>query len=154
MPTHVGVKTLPMIAVAVLALAGGGARLALAKPHKPAPKPHVDSIVYMLPKDFVVYLRGGRYAKVTVGLEVNRKHPDALTPNTGESAATTPKGFGAMPEEGYVRDVITSDLTGLAPAEFLDAARRAALKRRLAADLTAKTDVNVDGVLFSDLAIQ
>jgi hypothetical protein len=143
-----------LFVVVVLALAGGATKLALAKPAKPAPKPRVESIVYMLPKDFVLYLRGGRYAKLTVGLEINRKHPDSLTPNEGESAATTPKGYGAMPQEGFVRDVISSDLAGLRIADLLDGKRRAALKRRLAHDITARTDVNVDGVLFSDLAIQ
>jgi flagellar basal body-associated protein FliL len=147
------VKKILLVAV-VLALAGGGAKFALAKPGKPAPKPHVEGIVYMLPKDFIAYLRGGHYVKLTVGLEINRKHPDSLTPNEGESAATTPKGFGAMPQEGFVRDVISSDLAGRRARDFLDPKRRAALKRRLAKDITAKTDVNVDGVLFSDLAIQ
>jgi hypothetical protein len=121
-----------LFVVVVLVLAGGAAKLALAKP---APKPRVDSIVYMLRKDFVVYLRGGRYAKVTIGL-------------------TTPKGFGAMLQEGFVRDVISSDLAGLRIADLLDGKRRAALKRRMAHDITARTDVNVNGVLFSDLAIQ
>jgi Flagellar basal body-associated protein FliL len=145
-------KLLPIVLVALLALAGGAYKLK--PPRKPAPKPHVDSLVYMLPKEFIVYLHGGRYAKVTVGLEINRKHPDALTPNAGESAATTPKGYGAMPQEAFVRDVISSDLAGLRTTDLLDGRRRAALKRRLAADIKRKTDVNVDGVLFSDLAIQ
>jgi flagellar FliL protein len=145
-------KLLPIVLVALLALAGGA--YMLKQPSKPAPKPHVDAIVYMLPKDFIVYLHGGRYAKLTVGLEISRKHPDSLTPNEGESAATTPKGYGAMPQEGFVRDVISSDLAGRRTTDFLDPKRRAALKRRLAADIERKTDVKLDGVLFSDLAIQ
>src|SRR4051812_8655133 len=147
-------KKLPIIAVALLAILGGVYKLALAKPGKPAPKPHVDSLVYMLPKDFIIYLNGGRYVRLTVGLEINKQHPDSLTPNEGESAATTPKGYGAMPQEGFVRDVITEALTGLKPVDFLDSDHRVALKKRLAADIKAQTDVNVDGVLFSDLAVQ
>jgi flagellar basal body-associated protein FliL len=147
-------KKLPILAVALLAVIGGVYKFVLAKPAKPAPKPHVDSLVYVLPKDFIVYLKHGRYARVSIGLEISKKHPESLTPNTGESAATTPKGYGVMPEEAVVREVVTGDLTGLSPAEFLGSAERKALKARLAKDLTAQTDVKVDGVLFSDLAIQ
>src|SRR3954465_5362386 len=121
-------KKLPIIAVALLAILGGVYKFALAKPAKPAPKPHVDSLVYMLPKDFVVYLDGGGYAKGTGGLGINKKHPGPLTPNEGESAATTPKGYGAMPEEGFVRDVITNDLTGLKAVDLLDGDHRPAWK--------------------------
>jgi len=144
-----------LIIGALLVIGGGGAyKLLLAKPGKPAPKPKVDGLVYMLPKAFVVDLKGGRYAKVGVGLEVSRKHPESLTPNTGESSITTPEGYGVMPEEAFVREVVTSDLTGLPADDLLVADRREALKARIMNDLMKQTDVKLDGVLFSDVTVQ
>ena len=146
-------KKLPIIAVLLL-VAIGGAYKVTRKPAKPAPKPHVNSLVYMLPKDFTIYLAGGRYVKLGLGLEVSKKDPESLTPKTGESAATTPKGYGVMPEEALVREVVTEDLTGLDDQQFLDSSSRNALKAKLTKDISDSADVHLDGVLFSDVAIQ
>ncbi len=148
-------KKLPIIAVALLAVVGGVYKFVLAKPAgKPAPKPHVNSLIYMLPKEFYVDLQDGHYAKLSLGLEIAKKDPESIAAPTGETNATSPKGYGVMPEEGVVRDVVTADLTGLTKADFLNATKRRALKAELAKHLNAQTDARVDSVLFSDLAIQ
>ena len=59
-------KIVPL--VALLAVLGGVYKFVLAKPAKAEPKPHVEGIVYPLKKEFLVNLKDGRYAKLTVGL--------------------------------------------------------------------------------------
>jgi flagellar basal body-associated protein FliL len=132
-----------VLALALAALLAGGAVYAsfvLAEPQRaaahPAPKPKakVDGAIVM-EKQIVVDLAGGRYARVTVGLEVSRKLEEAFA------------------ESGVVRDVITRDLTNLEPADLLVRERRDRLKLRLARDIRTQTDEQVGRVLLTDFTI-
>ena len=61
----------------------------------------------MLEKEFLVNLADGRFAKLQVGLVL--AHDDVSTVAAGGhgAAPTPPEGYGAMPQEGVVRDVVT-----------------------------------------------
>ena len=61
----------------------------------------------MLQKEFLVNLADGRFAKMQIGLVL--AHDDTSTVAAGghEAAATPPEGYGAMGQEGIVRDLIT-----------------------------------------------
>ena len=96
--------------VALLAVLGGVYKFVLAKPATAKPKPHVEGIVYLLKKEFLVNLAEGRYAKLTVGLVLAEDDTSHLAEG-GEHAATPPEGYGDMAQEGIVRSIITSDLT-------------------------------------------
>lgn len=61
-------KKLPIIAVVALVLAGGVYKFALATP-TPKPKYKVEGEVYVIPKEFLVNLNDGRFARLNVGLE-------------------------------------------------------------------------------------
>jgi flagellar basal body-associated protein FliL len=63
-------KKIIIIAVAALVLAGGAYKTVLAKPKEKAPEPKVHGTVYVLPKEFLVNLADGRYAKLQVALVV------------------------------------------------------------------------------------
>jgi flagellar basal body-associated protein FliL len=131
-----------VVALAVAALISVGLlyKFVLTEPEAaahptPKAKAKVEGTIVM-EKQIVVDLAGGRYARVTVGLEV------------------PPKLEEAFAESGVVRDVITRDLTNIEPEELLVRERRDRLKLRLARDIRAQTDVQVGRVLLTDFTIQ
>ena len=147
------VKKLIPVAIALVAL-GGAYKFLLAKPASEAkPKPKVEGTVYMLQKEFLVNLADGRFAKMQIGLVL--AHDDTSTEAAGgHGAASPPEGYGAMTQEGVVRDVITDVLTDAKDKDLIDRSGREHLKQDILKALQKKTDVKVDEVLFSDLTVQ
>jgi flagellar basal body-associated protein FliL len=144
-------KLVPVIAL--LAVLGGVYKFVLAKPSAAAPKPHVEGTVYMLQKEFLVNLADGRFAKMQIGLVL--AHDDTSTvPAGGHGAASPPEGYGAMAQEGIVRDLITGVLTDAKDKELIEEHGREELKKEILKVLKKKTDVKVEEVLFSDLTVQ
>jgi flagellar basal body-associated protein FliL len=119
----------------------------------PPPKVKVHGQVYVLPKDFVLNLKDGRFVKLGVGLVVARDDP-ALAGGGHGSASTPPEGYGALPQEALVRDIVTDHLTGTPADELIDREARHNLKEAIAKDLRKQTDVMVEHVLFTDVAVQ
>jgi flagellar basal body-associated protein FliL len=119
---------------------------------KPPPEPKVHGEVYVLPKDFVLNLKDGRFLKVGVGLVVQHGDP-ALAP-AGGHAATPPEGYGPMPQEALVRDIVVDHLTDVPADELIDRKHRHHIKEAIAKDLRKQTDVKVEHVLFTDVAVQ
>src|SRR3954469_9382095 len=101
-------KLVPVIAL--LAVLGGVYKFVLAKPAKAEPKPKVDGTIYMLQKEFLINLADGRFAKMQIGLVLAEGDTSTVAAG-GEGAATPPEGYGAMAQEGLVRDIITAELT-------------------------------------------
>jgi len=144
-------KLVPVIAL--LAVLGGVYKFVLAKPAKAEPKPHVEGTVYMLQKEFLVNLADGRFAKMQIGLVL--AHDDTSTVAAGgHEASTPPEGYGAMAQEGIVRDLITGVLTDAKDKELIEEHGREELKKEILKVLKKKTDVKVEEVLFSDLTVQ
>jgi flagellar FliL protein len=147
-------KIVPVI-VLLLAL-GGGYKFVLAKPAnaEEKPKAKVEGSVYMLQKEFLVNLADGRFAKMQIGLIL--AHDDTSTVAAGGhgAAASPPEGYGAMTQEGVVRDVITGVLTDAKDNELIEAKGREHLKEEILKELKKHTDVKVEHVLFSDLTVQ
>jgi flagellar FliL protein len=148
------VKKIVPVIVLLLAL-GGGYKFVLAKPAKAGEKPkvRVDGTVYMLQKEFLVNLADGRFAKMQIGLVL--AHDDVSTVAAGgHEASSPPEGYGAMTQEGVVRDVITGVLTDAKDNELIEAKGREHLKEEVLKELKLHTDVKVEHVLFSDLTVQ
>ena len=144
-------KIVPVIAL--LAVLGGVYKFVLAKPAKAEPKPHVEGIVYMLKKEFLVNLADGRFAKMQIGLVL--AHDDTSTVAAGgHETSTPPEGYGAMGQEGIVRDLITGVLTDATDKDLIGEHGREELKKEILKVLKKKTDVKVEDVLFSDLTVQ
>ena len=120
----------------------------------PPPKVHdkITGTIYILPGQFLVNLKDGRYGKVTVALVL------APGQSTGASAAasgtTTVDGFGTLPEEPAVRDIITNILTNQTGATLISATGREGLKHQILLGIKSGTDVKLTGVLFTDVAVQ
>ena len=108
----------------------------------------------MLEKEFLVNLADGRFAKLQVGLIL--AHDDTSTAAAGGhgAAPTPPEGYGAMVQEGVVRDVITDTLTDATDKELIEKKGREHLKEEILKDIKKHTDVKVEHVIFSDLTVQ
>ena len=70
-------KKIIIIVVAALVIAGGAYKTVLAKPKEKAPEPKVHGTVYVMPKEFLVNLADGRYAKLSVALVLEHLTPAA-----------------------------------------------------------------------------
>ena len=89
----------------------------------------------MLEKEFLVNLHDGRFAKLQIGLIL--AHDDTSTVAAGGhgAAPTPPEGYGAMAQEGVVRDVITDVLTDAKDKELIEGEGRHHLKEEILKDL-------------------
>jgi flagellar FliL protein len=139
-----------IIPLVVLLVLGGAYKVVLAKPAK-APKPHVDGTVYVMPKEFLLNLADGHFAKLDVALVLP---PDAVPAAGGEGAATPPDGYGALPEEAAVRAVITDTVTNASSDDLEKSNKRNALRKKILKRVLAETDVKAKDVLFTDVAVQ
>jgi flagellar FliL protein len=140
-----------MILVPVLLLVMGGAyKFALAKPAPVHKK--IDGEVYVLPKDFLINLKDGRFAKLNVALVLKE---GALAPAGAEAAAAAPpEGYGALPQEAAVRDIVTNVITGSTGSRLISRQGRAKLKKKVLKTILKETDVKAEDVLFTDVAVQ
>ena len=141
---------IPLLVLVVVALA---AKFVLAKP---APRLHhkIDGTVYVLPKEFLVNLSDGRYAKVNVALVLEHDQPTAAAAGGHGAAPAPPEGFGTLEQEAAVRDVVTDVLTGQSGDELIDRKGREHVKEEILKEIRARTDVRTEDVLLPDVAVQ
>ena len=137
----------PVIAIVV---AGGAYKTVLAKPAAPAEKRKVEGTVYVMPKEFLVNLADGRYAKLQVALVLE----EAVAAGEGHGAPTPPEGYGAEPQEAVVRDIITDTLTDASDKDLIDRDGRETIKKKILKAIKKHTDVHVEDVLFPDVTVQ
>jgi flagellar FliL protein len=145
-------KKILIIAVLALVAAGGAYKTVLAKPKK-APEPKVHGEVYVLPKEFLVNLADGRYAKLSVALVVEAG-ASAAHGGGGHGAPTPPEGYGSEPQEALVRDVITDTLTDASDKDLVDREGRERIKKKILKSIKEHTDVHAEEVLFPDVTVQ
>ncbi len=138
---------LPLV---VLIALGGAYKTVLAKP-APKPKHKAERQVYVLPKEFLINLSDDRFAKLNVALVLHGKEQVGAH---AEAGATPPEGFGALAQEAVVRDLVTDTLTDASADQLIERGGRESLKQRLERAIAAHTDVKVDEVLFTDVAVQ
>jgi flagellar FliL protein len=105
----------------------------------------------VLPKEFLINLSGGRFAKLSVGLVLDETQ---ATASTDKEAAKPPEGFGTLPQEAVIRDLVTDKLTDDSAESLVSGKGREKLKSQLLLSIKKKTDVKVKEVLFTDVAVQ
>ena len=145
-------KKILIIAVVALLAAGGAYKTVLAKPKEKAQEPKVHGTVYVLPKEFLVNLADGRYARLSVALVVEAS--EAGGHGGGHGAPTPPEGYGAEPQEAIVRDLITDTLTDAADHDLIEREGREQIKKMIKLAIKKHTDVHVEDVLFPDVTVQ
>jgi flagellar basal body-associated protein FliL len=147
-------KKLIILAVVLVAGLGGAYKTVLAKPKAKEPEPKVHGSVYVLGKEFLVNLKDGRFAKLTVALVL--AHDDTSTAAAGGHGAAPkpPEGYGPMSQEAVIRALVTDDLTDVKARDVIDREGREHLQERILKDIRKKSDVKVEHVLFPDVTVQ
>jgi flagellar basal body-associated protein FliL len=142
-----------IIIVLVVLLAGGGfvAKSMFLKPA--VAKEKIEGTIYILPKQFTANLKDGRYATLTVALVLAAGQSTGAAAG-GEGGAAPPEGFGTLPEEAAVRDIITNLITDQSSGTLTSDKGREHLKSEIVAAIKSGTDVKVHEILFTDLAVQ
>jgi flagellar basal body-associated protein FliL len=136
-----------IVPVVLLVVLGGLYKVVLAKPVDAKHK--VDGVVYVLPKEFLLNLADKHFVKLNVGLVLAEGEAPAKA-----EGAPPPDGFGLLPQEAVVRDVITDTLTDASSRQLVSREGRHKLKEKVLKRLKAETDVKVNDVLFTDVAVQ
>jgi flagellar FliL protein len=139
---------LPVLLIAL----GGVYKFVLAKPAATA-KPKIDGQVYVMPKDFLINLADGKFAKVDVGF-VFKPGFSAGGGGAEAAAAKTPEGYGALTQEAVLRDIVTDTITGRTAQDLTSRKGREQLKSQIRTRILKTTDVKVAEVLFMDVAVQ
>jgi flagellar FliL protein len=141
-----------IVPLVVLLALGCVYKFVLAKPAAVA-KPKVEGEVYVLPKDFLVNLSDGKFAKLGVALVFDEGFA-AAPAGAAEGGTAPPTGYGVLAQEAVVRDVITDVVTDESAHELTSRKGREDIKKLILKRLKAQTDVKVHEVLLTDVAVQ
>jgi flagellar basal body-associated protein FliL len=134
----------------VLLAAGASYAFVFAKPAKKT-KSKIDGTVVVLPKEFLVNLSDGRYAKLSVGLVLA---PGQAATASAADASRLPDGYAGIPQEGAIRDIVTNVTTDQSGSSLITERGRSRLRELILASLRKHTDVKVNDVLLTDVAVQ
>jgi flagellar basal body-associated protein FliL len=138
-----------MLALALPVLLLGG--YTMTKP-KPVPKMKVKGTIYELPQTFLLNLSDGRYAKLTVALQLAPGQSDGAA--AGEAASGGENGPGTLPEEPLVREIVTNIVTNDSGETLVSESGRRKVQENILHQIQAQTDVKTEAVLFPDLTVQ
>jgi flagellar basal body-associated protein FliL len=118
----------------------------------PVNKDKIKGTLYVLPAPFLLNLQQGRFAKLTVGLELAPGQSDGAsataTASSGEDAV------GTLPEEPLVREIVTNAITNQNGETLVTEQGRKAVKHQILETITRETDVKVEAILIPDLTVQ
>jgi len=142
-------KIMLAVALPVLLLAA----YTMTKPKTPAPKMKIQGTIYQMPQSFLLNLSDGRYAKVTVALELAPGQSSGAAAGAAASSGGE-SGPGTLPEEAIVREIITDSITNQSGETLISAPGRLKVRHQILAAIKKQTDVKVEQVLFPDLTVQ
>jgi flagellar FliL protein len=137
-----------MLAVALPILLFGG--YTMTKP-KPVVKMKIKGTIYVMPQSFLINLSDGRYAKLSVALQLAAGQSDGASATASSSGS---EAAGTLPEEPLVREIVTNTVTNQSGEALIEGPSREKIKRRILAAITRETDVKVEAVLFPELTVQ
>ena len=122
---------------------------------EPAPKPKIEGTVYILPKEFLLNLEDGRYAKLNVGLVLD-PHQATAAEAGGHGAARDPARGLRHASAGGRASATSSPTTSPTTTrdDLVTRKGRDKLKKKLLKSIKKNTDVKVEEILFTDLAVQ
>jgi flagellar FliL protein len=140
-----------LIIIPVLLLGGGYVAKAKLMPPKVV-KPKLAGEIYILPKQFMCNLQDGHYATLTVALELAPGQSDGATAESG--GTTSGATVGTLPEEAVIRAIITNLITNDTSNELVTDSGRTSLEAEILSKIKTTTDVKVDQVFFTDVAVQ
>ena len=119
---------------------------------KPVNKEKIKGTIYVMPAPFLLNLTDGRYARITVGLELAPGQSDGASATA--AAASGENAVGTLPEEPIVREIVTNVVTNQNGETLVTNGGRNAVKHQILEDIDKQTDIKVQAVLFPDLTVQ
>jgi flagellar basal body-associated protein FliL len=148
-------KNIKILIPVLLIVVGGVYKFVLA-PKPVVPKPKIDGSVYVMPKDFLINLAGGKFAKLNAALVLKEGYLEeaVAAAGGGPAGAAPPDGYGTLPQEAAVRSIITDSLTGINANRLIKEKSRLKLQEAVLKRIEHETDVKAEDVLFTDLAVQ
>ncbi|ADB48490.1 flagellar basal body-associated FliL family protein [Conexibacter woesei] len=142
-----------VVLVLVALIAGAGAAYTFAKPKKEV-RHKIDGAVYVLPKEFLVNLSDGRYAKMNVALVLDHGQPTAVEAGGHGAPPKPPEGFGTLEQEAVIRDIVTDVVTNIDGDQLIRTEGRERVKAEILTKIRRTTDVRTEDVLITDVAVQ
>src|SRR5437588_2456260 len=139
-----------LIILPVLLLGGGYVAKAKLMPPKVV-KPKLAGEIYILPKQFMCNLQDGHYATLTVALELAPGQSDGATAESAGASSTST--VGTLPEEAVIRAIITNAITNDTSNALVTSGGRTGLQSQILSEIKGQTDVKVDQVFFTDVAV-
>lgn len=118
---------------------------------KPVAKQKIKGTVYVMPQSFLLNLDDGRYAKLSVALQLAPGQSDGAS---ADASGGSENGPGTLPEEAIVREIVSNSVTGQNGEALISASGRRAIKRQILHQIEQQTDVKVEAVLFPDFTVQ
>jgi flagellar basal body-associated protein FliL len=119
---------------------------------KPVNKDKIKGTIYVMPAPFLLNLADGKFAKITVALELVPGQSDGASATA--AAASGESAVGTLPEEPLVREIVTNAVTNQNGETLVSNQGRAVIKRQILKAIAAQTDVKVEAVLIPDLTVQ
>ncbi len=119
---------------------------------KPVNKDKIKGTIYVLPAPFLLNLQDGRFAKLTVALELAPGQSDGASADA--SASSGEDAVGTLPEEPVVREIVTNAITNQNGETLVGEQGRRAIKHQILLAIDKQTDVKVEVVLIPDLTVQ
>jgi len=141
-------KLMLAVALPILILAVG---YKMTQP-KPVNKDKIKGTIYSMPAPFLLNLTDGRFAKLTIALELAPGQSDGASAtassSSGENAA------GTLPEEPLVREIVTDAITNQNGEALISLQGRRAIQHQILQAIDQQTDDKVEAVLIPDLTVQ
>jgi flagellar basal body-associated protein FliL len=121
---------------------------------RPAPvnKDKIKGTIYVMPAPFLLNLQDGRFAKLTVALELAPGQSDGASATA--AAASGENAVGTLPEEPLVREIVNDAVTNQNGETLVSESGRRAVKHQILKAIQKQTDVKIESVLMPDLTVQ
>ena len=139
-------KVMLAAALPILLFAG----YTMSKP-KPVVKEKIKGTIYVMPQSFLLNLSDGRYAKLTVALQLAPGQSDG---RLSRGRPLSSEGPGTLPEEALVREIVTNTVTNESGEALVAGPSRRATRQKILLEIRKDTDVKLEAVLFPDLTVQ
>jgi flagellar basal body-associated protein FliL len=119
---------------------------------KPVDKDKIKGTIYSMPAPFLLNLTDGRFAKLTIALELAPGQSDGASATA--SASSGESSVGTLPEEPLVREIVTNAVTNQNGETLISDPGRTVIKHQILAAIQKQTDLKVEAVLIPDLTVQ
>jgi flagellar basal body-associated protein FliL len=123
----------------------------MTKPKPNVVKPKIAGTIYVMPQTFLLNLSDGRYAKLSVALQLAPGQSDGAT---AASTSGSEGAAGTLSEEPAIREIVTNAVTGQSGETLINENGRHAIQHAILAAIKRQTDIKVEAVLFPDFTVQ